>query len=198
MSNVLNCQKLSLFLKRMVLISGLFYLSGCTENIREETSAQIQTLVTQTTNSDNSLIWYAPELQHRQFRLAFYGYDTVAYKLKAIKDQKSTHFRLLLDVNYGANQGLKIRHYDQAKLEDGSTLITDNRRLETGRCQFFSTMTFSCLYRDRAEIELNSELLIASKQTGLRLTLGTADLNYEQIDLPANYVQGFLQALQIQ
>jgi len=185
------------------IVSLLIYLlvsGGCAENIRAASAFDIQKLTTQKTGVDSSQIWSAPELEQRKFRLSFYGYDTVYYRLETLKNPlvgDAGHYRLIIDANFGTVLGAKIRHYDQAKFADGSILTTEHRQLDTVRCQIFGTMTSACLYRDRAEIELNPAVLAAAQQTGLQLILGSAETDYEQIDLPANYIAGFLQAAQI-
>ena len=51
---------------------------------------------------------------------------------------------------------------------------------------------FACLYRDRGQIELSRAMLETGRYVGLEFTLGSTDVSYEHVDLPANYVDGFI------
>jgi hypothetical protein len=59
-------------------------------------------------------------------------------------------------------------------------------------------MVNGCLYRDRGAVVLSSEQLAAGRQAGLTLILSSADKDYESLDLPAQYIQGLLSAVQKQ
>jgi hypothetical protein len=186
---------LSRNLKKLILWGVLLNLAACTENVREATSLEIAQQIDWKAAADNTQTWTAPELQVRHFRLMFYGYDTVYYRLKALKStgaSDNTRYFLLIDANYGANPQLKQRNYSLAKLVDGTLLQMSNLDHDTGRCQYFSTMNFACLYRDRGEIELSRGMLEAGRHVGLELALGSADASYEHVDLPAAYVDGFI------
>ena len=82
------------------------------------------------------------------------------------------------------------------KFDDGSSRQTVNHRHETERCQYFNNMVYSCLYHDRASLELSKSELDAARLKGLQLTLSSGSQDYESIVLPANYIQGFLQTIQ--
>ena len=59
-----------------------------------------------------------------------------------------------------------------------------------------NNLVYACLFRDRASFELSRTELDAAQLTGLNLSLYSDQQDYESIDLPANYIQGFLQAVQ--
>jgi hypothetical protein len=178
-----------------VLSAILLCQIGCTD-LHALSSADFrrQVVVKSAENSPDKF-WMASELQLRRYRLLFSGYDTVYYYLYAVKPQpdvEALHFRLHIDANYG---GL-IRHYDQAKIA-GGVYPAFHQRHEVVRCQLFSNMVDSCLYRDQAEIELSKTELEAARIDGLNLALSAKNAqDYEHLDLPAAYIDGFLQALQ--
>lgn len=180
------------------ILLSMALLTGCAD-IGSASPQQIQAATRMDTGA-NRILWSAPELEHSKFRLVFYGYDKVYYHLQAekspIDSNDGIHYRLLIDANYGLMQGLRVRHYDQVRFADNTILATQNRHMETMRCQIFSDMTQGCLYRDRAEVELDpAQLAAAGNKDGLSLTLGSDDQNYENIVLPASYIAGFLQAV---
>ena len=60
----------------------------------------------------------------------------------------------------------------------------------------FNSMVYSCLYHDRASFKFSHTELVAARMKELQLTLSSGKQDYESIVLPANYIQGFLQAVQ--
>jgi len=134
-----------------------------------------------------------PALRLSHYRTLFYGYDSVDYWLNALKSLAgSVEYEMSIDADYGGD----LRHYDAVKFADGSSRQTLNHRHDTERCQFFNSMVYSCLYHDRASLDLSPPELEAARLKGLRLTLSSGKQDYETIDLPANYIEGFLQAVQ--
>jgi hypothetical protein len=169
--------------------------TACGVDLRSESAAGIQELVTMNSDADTPLsLVAAPELQVRHFRLKFYGYDTVYYYLQAVKNSQHPLpvFQLVIDANYGG----ALRHYDTVRMIDGEVYPTLQRRHDTVRCQIFGNMTDSCLYRDRTRIELSQNVLQSFRHNGLSLILAATGTDYETIDLPANYIDGFLLAVQ--
>jgi hypothetical protein len=170
-------------------------LSGCAD-LRNASAADIRQLVTMKTANDSpDQFWVAPELQVRRYRLQFAGYDTVYYYLYEVKptpDAAAMHYRVHIDANYGG----AVRHYDQAKLLDGGVFQTQRLQHDVVRCQLFGNMVDACLFRDRGDIELSRPELEAGRINGLSLALSSAGAkDYERLDLPAAYIEGFLQAL---
>jgi hypothetical protein len=140
-----------------------------------------------------NFLWHGPALRVSHYRTLFYGYDSVDYRLNASKSiASSLKYEMSIDADYGGD----LRHYDAVKFADGSSRQTVNHRHETERCQFFNSLVYACLFHDRASLELSRSELEATQLKGLRLTLSSDKQDYESIDLPANYVQGFLQAVQ--
>jgi hypothetical protein len=142
----------------------------------------------------------APQLQVRHFQELYYGYNTVYYNLAAYKSDQSandTSYRLDFDANYGADHSAATsRHYNLAKTDNGMAFPTNHLRHEMVRCQVFRDIGDGCLYRDRATVELSLAELEAGRQSGMNLTLSSADKEYEHLYLPAQYVDGFLRAVQ--
>jgi hypothetical protein len=178
----------------------LLFLFGtsCAVDVREAPSADISNLVAVDSNvNTHQSVLAAPELQVRHFRLKFYGYDTVYYSLRAKKSFQNlaeTAYYLVIDANYG---GLP-RHYDTVQFADSSSYPTQHLHHQIIRCQIFGNMTDSCLYRDRAELQLNPRTVEQAGKAGLSLsfTLASADTRYETLDIPANYINGLLLAVQ--
>jgi hypothetical protein len=169
---------------------------GCVENVREESSDTIAGSVKHISRPDTQdLTWFAPELHLSHYRILFYGYDTIDYRLAASEypDTKTNDgFRLLIDANYGGN----IRHYNFAKLADESTRVSNHYQHDTVRCQIFNSLISSCLYRDRFSLNLSRSDLENARVAGLQLLLTSGAQDYERIDLPPNYIQGFLKAME--
>ena len=101
-------------------------------------------------------------------------------------------FRLLIDASYGGD----IRHYDFARLADDTTRVINHHQHDIERCQVFNSLISSCLYRDRFSLNLSRSDLHNARVSGLQLLLTSGAQNYERIDLPSNYVRGFLKAIE--
>jgi len=93
-------------------------------------------------------------------------------------------------MSIAADYGGDRRHYDAVKFADGSSRQTVNHRHDTERCQFFNSMVYSCLFHDRASLDLSLPGLDAARLKGLWLTLCSGKQDYETIDLPANISRG--------
>jgi hypothetical protein len=169
---------------------------GCAENIREESPDTIAGNVKHVSRlNKQDLTWFAPELHLSHYRTLFYGYDTINYRLAAPEYPESKmndSFRLLIDSNYGGD----IRHYNFARLDDASTRVISHHQHDTERCQIFNSLISSCLYRDRFSLNLSRSDLENARVSGLYFLLTSGSQNYERIDLPSNYIQGFLKAIE--
>lgn len=183
---------------KIICLWAILLATACTENLREAPAVAIRDqVVTQSVGNSAETLFRAPELLVRHFRLKFYGYDTVYYYLQAAESNNNpaeTVYRLQLDANYGGDP----RHYDAVSIAHADSFATSHLHHETIRCQIFGSMTDSCLYRDRADIVLSLQQLEAARQNGLNMTLSSTAKQYETLDLPANYIDGFLQAVQNQ
>ena len=169
-------------------------LLGCAPNPRESLPSSIAQSVKESVMAvGQDFIWRGPALRVSHYRTLFYGYDSVDYWLNA---RKSPAGSVKYEMSFAADYGGDRRHYDAVKFGDGSSRQTVNHRHDTERCQFFNSMVYSCLYHDRASLEFSHTELEAAKLKGLRLTLSSGTQDYESIVLPANYIQGFLQAVQ--
>ena len=169
---------------------------GCVENVRDESPDAIAGSVKHVSRLDKQdLTWFAPELHLSHYRTLFYGYDTMDYRLAALEYPETlTHdgFRLLIDASYGGD----VRHYDFARLADDTTRVINHRQHDIERCQVFNSLISSCLYRDRFSLALSRSDLENARVTGLHLLLTSGAEHYERIDLPSNYIQGFLKAIE--
>lgn len=169
-------------------------LLGCAANPREALPGSIAQSVKESVMVvGQDFVWRGPALQIRHYRTLFYGYDSVYYWLVARKSPKGG---ALYEMSIAADYGGDLRHYDAVKFADGSSRPTGSHRHDTERCQFFNSLVYACLFHDRASLELSRSELEAAQLKGLRLTLSSGKQDYESIDLPANYIQGFLQAVQ--
>jgi hypothetical protein len=132
-----------------VFVAATIGISGCTQNVREQSPATIADSVKHISRPDQpELSWFAPELHVSHYRTLFCGYDTVDYRLAAPeypKNKANPVYRLLVDAHYGGN----VRHYDFAKMPDVSTREIVHDQHDTERCQIFNSLISSCLYRDR-------------------------------------------------
>lgn len=178
-----------------VFLAVVMHILGCANNIRGESADTIAEQVKRvSTPNKQGLAWFAPELHISHYRTLFYGYNTLDYRLAAPEHPETAAnggFRLLIDASYGGN----IRHYDFARLADLSTRIINHREHDVERCQLFNYMISSCLYRDLFSLNLSRSDLENARVTGLQLILTSGKQDYEQINLPANYIQGFLKAI---
>ena len=169
---------------------------GCVENVRDESPDAIAGSVKHVSRLDKQdLTWFAPELHLSHYRTLFYGYDTMDYRLAAPEyPQTKTNdgFRLLIDASYGGD----IRHYDFARLADDTTRVINHHQHDIERCQVFNSLISSCLYRDRFSLNLSQSDLQNARVSGLQLLLTSGAKHYERIDLPSNYIQGFLKAIE--
>ncbi|POZ53066.1 hypothetical protein [Methylovulum psychrotolerans] len=170
-----------------LVLVGCALLPACTDNIRQAPAAQIAQQTEHSSSPDpQGLTWFAPVLHLSQYRTLFFGYDTVNYRLASA--DTNSGFRLLIDINYGG----AVRHYDFAQLDGQSRPLSHQRHIAE-RCQLFNSLISSCIYQDLLSLDLAAADLAQARQTGLHLQLASATLRYEALDLPANYIQGFLQ-----
>ncbi len=180
----------------VVFIVVTIVISGCTQNVREQSPDTIAGSVKHVSRPDYpDLIWFAPELHVSHYRTLFYGYDTVDYLLAASEhpeNKANLGFRLLVDAHYGGN----LRHYDFAKMPDASTREVSNKQHDAERCQIFNSLISSCLYRNRFSLNLSRPELELGLVKGIQLLLRSESQEYETLDLPSNYIQGFLKAIE--
>ena len=185
----INLYKKSFF---MALFMALLHIAGCTENIREA-PANLITKSTEhrATPDDKGLAWFAPELHISQYRALFFGYDTLDYRLAAPDHADGDHVSLLFKVSYGGN----IRHYDIATAADadGTRHTIKQQNHHAVRCQIFNSLISSCLYEGQFSLTLSRADLAHISKAGLQLQSINGN-RYEHIDLPVDYVQGFLNA----
>ena len=181
---------------RAVFLAMIIQAIGCVKNIREQSPDAIVSSVKHVSRLDKQVLtWFAPELHLSQYRTLFYGYDTIDYRLAAPEypqTKKNDGFRLLIDASYGGD----IRHYEFARLADDSTRVINHHQHDIERCQVFNSLISSCLYRYRFSLNLSQSDLQNARVSGLQLLLTSGAQHYERIDLPSNYIQGFLKAIE--
>lgn len=139
-------------------------------------------------------VWRAPELEQRHYRVTIGGYDAIYYGLMAYWQngaQGGPVFKLWIK----SNNGGRARHYKIIKLAGGGERPLLDYRHSVERCQEFSNMTNACIYWDSASAEFSRHELEQARQLGLRLMLSSGSEDYERIDVPGSYLQGFLQAV---
>jgi hypothetical protein len=178
------------------LLALMLGVTGCVQNIREQSPdsiAQSVSLAT-TTKDQNDLVWIGPELHISHYRILFYGYDTVDYRLAAKKystTSLSDSFVLLVDAHYGGD----VRHYEIANMPDSASREVNHRQHDVERCQIFNSLISSCLYRDRFSLAFSRAELERAHKDGLQFILASKTQSYERLDLPPAYIQGFLKAI---
>jgi len=177
-------------------VTAAIVISGCTQNIREQSPNTIAGSVKHVSRPDQpELAWFAPKLHISHYRTLFYGYDTVDYRLAAPEhpgNKASPGFRLLIEAHYGGN----VRHYDFVKMPDASTREVVHDQHDVERCQIFNSLISSCLYRDQFSLNLSQPELESGLANGIQLSFRSETLEYETLDLPSNYIQGFLTAIE--
>ncbi|MCI0653089.1 MAG: hypothetical protein L0Y39_01230 [Methylococcaceae bacterium] len=184
-------------IRKIRLIGTLFVLINlfaCAGNIRNQAAATIAGEVKHVTSSEpHDLVWFSPVLQVSRWRTRFCCYDRVYYRLSASDARESAArvYRLLINADYGG----EIRHYDVVRFPGAATRFTKERRHEVERCQFFNSLIYACLFRDHVYVDLSRSELESGQSKGLQLKLGSRTRDYETIDLPANFIRGFLDAV---
>ena len=180
---------------RAIFLASIIQV-GCVENVRDESPDAIAGSVKHVSRLDKQeLTWFAPELHLSHYRTLFYGYDIMDYRLAAPEyPQTKTNdgFRLLIDASYGGD----IRHYEFARLADDTTRVINHHQHDIERCQVFNSLISSCLYRYRFSLNLSQSDLQNARVSGLQLILTSGAQHYERIDLPSNYIQGFLKVIE--
>ena len=180
----------------VVCLAAIIQILGCAENVREDSPETIAGSVKHISRLDKqALAWFAPALHQSQYRTLFYGYDTIDYRLAAPEYPKTLMhdgFRLLIDASYGGD----VRHYNFARLAGDTTRMINHYQHDIERCQVFNSLISSCLYRDRFSLALSRSDLENARVSGLQLLLTSGAQHYEHIDLPSNYIQGFLKAIE--
>lgn len=191
MTNNFFFRKMTCFLVLVVTIA----ISSCTQNVREQSPNKIADSVKHISRAGYpDFAWFAPELHVSHYRTLFYGYDTVDYRLAAPEHPKikaNSGFRLLVDAHYGGN----VRHYDFVKLPDASIREVNHKQHDAERCQIFNSLISSCLYRDQFSLNLSRSELALGLANGIKLVLLSGTEEYETLDLPSNYLQGFFKAV---
>ena len=192
---VFCCAKALSSLYVFALLGLVHGLAGCAGNPRHQSAEAIAQAVEHSEAAGpDGLAWFAPALKVSNYRILFYGYDTVYYRLAAserVKPDRSRFYRLLVYADYGGD----VRHYDRVEFPDGSRRAILDSRHDVERCQFFNSLVYACLFRDWISVELGRSDLEKARIAGMRVILGSDARNYEAVDLPAAYVQGFLAAV---
>ena len=177
-------------------LAAIILVIGCVENVRGESPDTIAGNVKHVSRlNKQDLTWFAPELHLSHYRTLFYGYDTIDYRLAASEypeNKTNDGFLLLIDANYGGD----IRHYDFVRLADDTTRVINHHQHDIERCQVFNSLISSCLDRDRFSLNLSRSELENARVAGLQLLLTSGAQDYERLDLPSNYIQGFLKAIE--
>lgn len=172
-----------------------FFFWGCSGSVLNETYQKDSLQAEHRPASDNrGLTWFAPELHTSRYRVLFYGYDTLYFRLAAKEKPETTNedgFRLLFDAHYGGN----LRHYNFARISGGSVRTLHPIQHGTERCQLFNSMVSSCLYVDKFELNLSRADLEQGRICGLSILLSSGQKNFERITLPSSYIRGFLKAI---
>ncbi|MDD5494103.1 MAG: hypothetical protein PHG36_05475 [Dehalococcoidia bacterium] len=181
------------FAALLVVVMGV---SGCSGNVRDQFADAIAQSVRRvpSTPGKAGLTWIAPELHASHYRTLFYGYDTVDYRLASNENAKTSahdNFLVLFDARYGGD----ARHYEFAKIPGTPIRELSDYQHDAERCQIFNSLISSCLYRDRFSLVLSRAELERTRDTGLQFSLASKTRDFERLDLPPNYINGFLNAI---
>ena len=169
-------------------------LGGCALDPKTASPPEIAANTDYRQNPQRQQHWKGPEIINRRYRSLFYGYDTVYSRLAAQREANGeTSYQILIDVFYGDRNK---RDYSQVKLANGSVLPVHTREHIYMQCDFFNTLVYACLFRDRASIDLSPAELQAGLASGLNLQLGSASADFDPFTVPANYFAGFVQAVE--
>jgi len=172
---------------------GILSINGCALDAKNASIPEVSAATEHHVDSQQQQ-WNGPELISRRYRTLFFGYDTVYYRLSAKQATNATpQYQLLIDINYGSKTK---RDYSLAKLTADKILPITTRNHETMRCDFFNSMVFACLFRDRATIDLTMADLQIGATQGLSVQLSSKDAAYDHFDVPAAYIAGVMQAIE--
>jgi hypothetical protein len=80
-------------------------------------------------------------------------------------------------------------------MPDSASREVNHRQHDVERCQIFNILISSCLYRDRFSLAFSRAELERARKDGLQFKLASKTQSYERLDLPPNYIQGFLKAI---
>lgn len=178
----------------LLLTVVVMCLPSCAENLREAPTDTIaKATKTEPTTDGKGTIWRSPELKASHYRAAIGGYNTLEYGLAAI--QPTPGAPVTYELWFNSHNGGNARHYVIIRYPDGSRHPLQNLKHSTERCQEFSNLTNACLYHDSGTVGLSKEDLENAKNIGMKLTLSSGEEDYEQLELPAHYVLGFLEAV---
>ncbi len=177
----------------LIILMTLAGLTGCADNIRDA-APDVVAKDTRVITSAEGTVWRGPELEHRHYRTDLGGYDILSYGLMATKGTVANsvpHFQFW----FSSHNGGKDRHYSIIRLADGSAKPMESQHHNSERCQEFANMTNACIYHDSGVVRFTRDELENAKNLGLKFHLSSGSENYEPIELPSRYIQGFLEAI---
>lgn len=132
----------------------------------------------------------APLLHAQWWRAEFYGYDTVAYRLRQ-KEGVPGGSELLMEVHYGSS-GADYRALAWPGLEPQPLRVYEHA---ADRCQVFGSLQSRCVFGDILGIDLPPELLEHSPEAGLTAVLHAKQGAEHPLPLPGDYVASYLASL---
>jgi hypothetical protein len=80
-------------------------------------------------------------------------------------------------------------------LPDAFIREVSHKQHDVERCQIFNSLISFCLYRDRFSLNLSQSELELGLANGIILVLLSGTEEYETLDFPSNYLQGFFKAV---
>jgi hypothetical protein len=138
----------------------------------------------------NPRLAQAPLLHAQWWRTEFYGYDTVAYRLRQ-KEGTPGQSELLLEVHYGGS-GPDDRALGWPGSEPQPLRVYEHA---ADRCQIFGSLQSRCVFGDILGVDLPPGLLEQSRDTGLTVVLLSKKGAEHSLPLPGEYIASYLASL---
>lgn len=132
----------------------------------------------------------APLLHAQWWRTEFYGYDTVAYRLRQ-KEGVPGGSELFMEVHYGGS-GADYRALAWPGAEPQPLRVYEHA---ADRCQVFGSLQSRCVFGDVLGIDLPPELLEQSCDTGVTVVLLANKGAEHSLALPGDYIASYLAGL---
>lgn len=179
------------------LVVTLFLLSACGLTLRHAPPEEIARMTTKTQIPGQPAVELrAPLLRVEHWRVSLGGQDTQSFRLVGrIETGSRSPLRnwLTVETEYGG----KPAGYRAARFPDGSLRPLSDVHHTVLRCQEFNALQSACLYRDRMMIDLTGDEIDRYAKTGLTVRLVGKSGDLEKIQVPSNYLQGYLLSLSV-
>ena len=168
-------------------------LSGCAQNAALIPADDFaKKVAVNTSDFDTDLKYVAPKLYGFKKRGLLSAGDRMKLNLRGWKDKATGKVRhqLYIVIEYDNDW----RHYQSASFLGGSNQdLTVIDREVTG-CHSYSSLGVFCDYRETLGLSFSDTDLNAAKEEGLKIRINAKSGHENILELPANYIKGYLQA----